>query len=137
MEWLDIGEVTKQTGLKPSALRYYESRGLIRAVGRKGLRRQYHPKVIQQLSLISLGRMGGLTLEEISEMFTDDGHLDIDRAVLLNKANALEQTIRQLTKIQLGLRHVAECPEENHLQCPSFQKMLKDVNHAEDPSFLK
>ena len=41
MELLDIGEVSAQSGVKPSALRYYEEAGLISSVARHGLRRQW------------------------------------------------------------------------------------------------
>ena len=41
MRNLDIGEVAKQAGLPPSTLRYYEEKGLIRSVGRRGLRRAF------------------------------------------------------------------------------------------------
>ncbi|MFD0637979.1 MerR family DNA-binding transcriptional regulator [Catenulispora yoronensis] len=40
---LDIGEVAARSGLAPSALRFYEQRGLIESTGRNGLRRTYSP----------------------------------------------------------------------------------------------
>jgi DNA-binding transcriptional MerR regulator len=44
MQSLDIGEVSAKSGIKPSALRYYEEAGLISAISRHGLRRQFPPK---------------------------------------------------------------------------------------------
>ena len=38
MRDLDIGEVGRRAGVPPSTLRYYEEKGLIRSVGRRGLR---------------------------------------------------------------------------------------------------
>ena len=49
MKFLDIGEVAARTGIKPSALRYYEEAGLIASVSRHGLRRQFPPEVLLQL----------------------------------------------------------------------------------------
>ena len=40
---LDIAEVAVRSGLAPSALRFYEKRGLIAPAGRNGLRRTYRP----------------------------------------------------------------------------------------------
>ncbi|TOP26314.1 MerR family transcriptional regulator, partial [Vibrio parahaemolyticus] len=40
---MDIAEVVKKSGLPTSTLRYYEQLGLIRSIGRNGLRRQYSP----------------------------------------------------------------------------------------------
>ena len=45
MRDLDIGEVARRVGLPPSTLRYYEEKGLIRAVGRRGLRRSFDAEV--------------------------------------------------------------------------------------------
>ena len=49
MNLLDIGDVVEHSGLPPSALRYYEEIGLIRPMGRRGLRRQYDRDVLMTL----------------------------------------------------------------------------------------
>ena len=51
MKLLDIGEVAAQSGINPSALRYYEEAGLISSVSRHGVRRQFPPEVLLQLLL--------------------------------------------------------------------------------------
>ena len=53
---LDIGEVVKLSGLPASTLRFYEEKGLIKSIGRHGLRRIFGVGVLDLLSLISLGR---------------------------------------------------------------------------------
>jgi len=127
LEILDIGEVVQRSGLPPSTLRYYEERGLIQSVGRKGLRRLYDVAVLQTLTLIALGRKAGFSLSEIADMFSADGEPRIDRAQLLRKADALDKTIKQLVAMRDGLRHTAECPAPTHMECPSFQRLLKAV----------
>lgn len=57
---LDIGEVVERSRFAPSALRYYEKKGLIESTGPVGLRRQFGGEVLEQLALISLGRAPGL-----------------------------------------------------------------------------
>nr|WP_081796273.1 helix-turn-helix domain-containing protein [Enterovibrio calviensis] len=125
---MDIGEVAKQSGLPASTLRYYEEKGLIQSIGRHGLRRIFETKVLKQLSLISLGRLAGFSLEEIHEMFSNRDGLTIDRQRLLDKAKELDQTILQITAVRDGLRHAAHCPEPNHLECPKFNEMLQVAN---------
>ena len=125
---LDIGKVVKKSGLPASTLRYYEEKGLIQSVGRHGLRRLFDVSVLKQLSLISLGRLAGLSLEEIGSMLVKGGTLHVDRQQLLTKANELDQTISQLTAMREGLRHAATCPEPSHLACPKFNKMLLAAN---------
>jgi len=122
---LDIGEVVKHSGLPASTLRYYEEKGLVQSVGRHGLRRLFHASVLEQLSLISLGRLAGLSLEEIGCMFAKNGDLQIDRQKLVIKADELDETISQLIAMRDGLRHAAVCPEPSHLECPKFKKMLR------------
>ncbi len=125
---LDIGKVAKQSGLPASTLRYYEEKGLIQSVGRHGLRRLFDVSVLKQLSLISLGRLAGFSLEEIRGMFQKGDKLQVDRQQLLLKAEELEQTILQITAVRDGLRHAATCPEPSHLECPKFNKMILAAN---------
>jgi DNA-binding transcriptional MerR regulator len=125
---IDIGKVIKQSGLPASTLRYYEEKGLIQSVGRHGLRRLFDVSVLQQLSLISLGKLAGLSLNEICQMFSNNVALKVDREKLLMKADEFNHTINQLTAMRDGLRHAASCPESNHLDCPKFNKMLFAAN---------
>ncbi len=105
MRDLDISEVARQAGIPPSTLRYYEDKGLIRSVGRRGLRRQFDPAVLEQLALIGLGRIAGFSLNEIAQMFGADGQPAINRDQLAAKAEDLDTTIRRLTPMRAGLRH--------------------------------
>jgi DNA-binding transcriptional MerR regulator len=125
MALLDIGEVARRSGMAPSALRYYEEKGLIAASGRHGLRRLFDAAVLERLALIALGRASGFTLDEIGAMFTQEGTLNIDRGLLMAKADDLDRTIRQLTALRDGLRHAAHCKAPNHLKCPTFQRILR------------
>ena len=125
MDVLDIGEVTERTGVPVSTLRYYEERGLIASVARRGLRRQFTADVIDRLALIALGRAAGFSLDEIAGMFSADGRPLIDRAALLSKADQLDDTIRRMTAMRDGLRHTAACKAPSHLECPSFRRLLR------------
>lgn len=122
---MDIGEVAKRANMATSTLRFYEEKGLINSIGRHGLRRQYGKQVLDQLALIALGRAAGFSLTEIAQMFSQEGQPELDREMLNNKAEQLEQMTRRLHFISEGLRHAAVCPAENHMQCPTFQKFLK------------
>ena len=95
MRNLDIAEVAERSGLPASALRYYEEKGLIRSIGRRGLRRVFPAGVVERLALIALGRAAGFSLEEMARMFTRDGRLKIDRGQLAAKAKELDATIRR------------------------------------------
>ena len=125
MSALDITEVAKRAGVPASALRFYEEKGLITSIGRRGLRRLFDPAVLERLALIGLGRASGFSLDEIALMFAPDGRPRIDRRMLAAKADELEATIQKLTKMRDGLRHAAACPAPSHMECPTFQRLLR------------
>ncbi|MFY0310394.1 helix-turn-helix domain-containing protein [Leisingera sp. D0M16] len=125
MKLLDIGEVAERSGVAASALRYYEEIGLITSIGRKGLRRQFGPETLLQLSLITLGKAAGFSLQEIAGMFGQDGRPDLPRDQLHARADALEAQIRELSMLREALRHVADCPAPSHMECPKFRKLLR------------
>jgi DNA-binding transcriptional MerR regulator len=122
---LDIGEVARSAGVPASTLRFYEQKGLIASIGRRGLRRTFDPGVLERLALIGLGRVAGFSLEEIAAMFGPDGRPRIDRRKLAEKAETLHARIRDLTRMREGLRHAAACPAPSHMECPSFQRLLR------------
>ena len=121
---MDIGEVAQHSGTPPSALRYYERQGLIRSTGRKGLRRQYDEGVLERLALIALGRSAGLSLDEIGGMLVGDGRPRVDRQLLSRRAATIDAQIRKLSRIREGLRHAAECRAADHMECPTFRRLL-------------
>jgi len=125
MKDMDINEVARRTGLPASALRHYEEKGLIVSVGRRGLRRLFDPSVIQRLALVAMGRAAGFSLEEMARMFAADGKPRIDKKLLAAKAEEIDATIRHLTRMRDGLRHAAICRAPSHMECPTFQRILR------------
>jgi DNA-binding transcriptional MerR regulator len=83
---VDITEVAQRSGLTASTLRFYEEKGLIASIGRRGLHRVFDPKVLERLALIALGRSAGFSLDEIALMFAPDGRPPINRRMLAAKA---------------------------------------------------
>jgi DNA-binding transcriptional MerR regulator len=122
---VDISEVARQSGVPPSTLRFYEEKGLIASVGRRGLRRVFTSNVLERLALITLGRIAGFTLDEIAVMFAPDGRLRLDRQLLAAKADELDCTIRRLAATRDGLRHAIACRAPSHMECPTFRRILR------------
>lgn len=125
MKNLDIGAVAQRSGVPASTLRYYEEKGLITSIGRRGLRRIFDARVLERLALIAVGRAAGFSLEEIARMFTPDGRPRIDRQLLAAKAEELDGTIRKLSAMRDGLRHAAACSAPSHMECPSFRRIVR------------
>jgi DNA-binding transcriptional MerR regulator len=122
---VDVTEVARRSGVPASTLRFYEQKGLIASIGRRGLRRVFSPSVLERLALIALGSAAGFSLDEIARMFAPDGRPRIDRKTLVGKAEELERTIRKLTQMRDSLRHAAACPAPSHMECPTFRRILK------------
>jgi DNA-binding transcriptional MerR regulator len=125
MKDLDIVAVSRRTGIPASTLRFYEEKGLIRSIGRAGLRRVFDQHVLERLALISLGRAAGFSLEEMAGMFTPEGKPRIDKRVLSTKAAELDHTIRRLSAVREGLLHASVCRAPSHMECPTFQRILR------------
>jgi DNA-binding transcriptional MerR regulator len=125
MNLIDIGLLSKASGVATSTLRYYEEVGLIQSIARNGLRRQYSEDTLVQLALISLGKSAGFSLEEIGGMFDKDRKPNLPRPTLSERADELDRQIRRLKTLSSLLRHVAECPAPSHLECSRFQKLLR------------
>ncbi len=62
---LSIGEVAERTGLSVSAIRFYETRGLVEPVRNAGGQRRYRRSDIRRLSFILIAQQLGFSLEEI------------------------------------------------------------------------
>ncbi|WP_414901753.1 helix-turn-helix domain-containing protein [Rhizobium cremeum] len=131
MKFLDIGEVAARSGMKPSALRYYEETGLISSVSRHGLRRQFPPEVLLQLKLIAMAKSAGFSLEEIAGMFGRNGMPELPRDVFREKAAEIDRQIHELSALRDTLRHVADCRAPSHMECPSFRRLLDAVGKPE------
>lgn len=126
MKLMDISEVARRSALPASTLRYYEEKGLISSIGRRGLRRLFEPGILERLALIALAQASGFSLQEISTMFAEQG-IRIDRGMLERKADELTRTIRKLTAMRDGLRHAASCPAPSHVECPTFQRLIQSA----------
>jgi DNA-binding transcriptional MerR regulator len=62
---LTIGELSARSGVAPSALRFYETQGLIAARRTSGNQRRYERAILRRIALIQAGRAAGIPLERI------------------------------------------------------------------------
>jgi MerR family transcriptional regulator, redox-sensitive transcriptional activator SoxR len=69
MSDLTIGQVARTTGMRTSALRYYEEVGILPAARRVNGRRRYDPVVVRMLEVLRFAQAAGFTLDEIRTLF--------------------------------------------------------------------
>lgn len=110
---LTIGEVAKRVGLRPSALRYYESVGLLPKPQRVNGRRYYQPDVLPVLSVLQVARNAGFTIADLQTLFAD---FEADtppavrwRRLAETKMAALDAQLLQIQQMQQLLRLGLDC----------------------------
>ena len=67
--YLTIGDAANRCGVATSALRFYESRGLIQSIRVSGNHRCYNRSMLRRVSIIKVAQTLGLSLNEISAAF--------------------------------------------------------------------
>jgi DNA-binding transcriptional MerR regulator len=122
---IDIADLARRSGVRASALRYYEEKGLIASVGRRGLKRLFDPSALERLSLIALGRASGFSLDEIAAILAGPGAPDIDKARLNAKADEIDRRVEALSRMRDGLRHAAACTAPSLMECGKFRRLIR------------
>ncbi|MFJ8544077.1 MerR family transcriptional regulator [Streptomyces sp. NPDC093586] len=125
---LDIAEVAHRSGLTASALRFYEKKGLTAPAGRNGLRRTYHPDILERPGLITCARSAGFPAAEIGRFLTarpSDADLRFRTAA---KARDPDERTGRLTRLRDSLRHAAVCDHEPIVDCPDFKRAVGNVS---------
>jgi len=64
---LSIGDLASRTGLSVSAIRFYETKGLVTPDRNAGGQRRYEGSDIRRLSFVLIAQQMGLTIEQIGE----------------------------------------------------------------------
>jgi MerR family redox-sensitive transcriptional activator SoxR len=111
---LTIGEVAKRSGVAPSALRFYEERGLIRSERAGSGHRRYPRSVLRRISFIVFAQRIGLTLEEIgaelAKLPSDRIPARGDWARLSGAwTQRIDQRIAELQRLRAGLTECIGC----------------------------
>jgi MerR family redox-sensitive transcriptional activator SoxR len=108
MSELSIGEVARRSGIRPSALRYYEQVGLLPRTPRTGGRRRYGEQAVQMVVVLRVAQQAGFTLDEIRKLF----HGFDAKAPLGARWRLLAQAkLRELDELQarvVKMRHAIE-----------------------------
>lgn len=112
--WLSIGEVAERTGLAPSAIRFYEKRGLVRSERTEGGTRRFRRDMLRRLAVVQAAQRVGLTLEEIKRSLDDLGDDSVPDADQWARLSAswrpmLQERIRVLESLSEQLDSCIGC----------------------------
>jgi MerR family redox-sensitive transcriptional activator SoxR len=123
-ESLSIGEVASISGKAPSAIRYYESIGLLPEPVRVSGRRRYPASVVRPLSVIDTAQRAGLSLDDIRLLLhapTEDANaVEQLRLVAERRLPALREAIARAELVREWLEQAADCCCPTLETCPLF-----------------
>ena len=121
-----IGELARISGHAPSAVRYYESLGLISSTRTSGGQRRYGPDAVQALKYVAFAQAVGFKLSEIAELNKAIGPgkplFGHWRELAQRKLNELDDVITHAKQMKRRLGHALECQCVRIEACPLFEK---------------
>lgn len=120
---MNISEVAKLTGLTAKAIRFYESKGIIKEASRgaNGYR-QYTQHQVDELLLIRRSRLVGFSLDECQELLSLSNNpnrrsADVKQKTL-EKVSEIETKIEELERMKKTLLDLADaCPGDDSNDC--------------------
>ena len=120
---LSIGDVARLTGIRPSALRYYERVGLIPPPHRRSGRRVYESGIFAAIALVQLAQDAGFSIGEIRELL--DGFERTTpasarwQALARRKQTEVRARIERLERVCDLLERLAQC------QCDTLEECVR------------
>jgi MerR family redox-sensitive transcriptional activator SoxR len=126
MAEIPIGEVAQRSVLASSAIRYYESVGLLPRAGRRGGRRWYDESILLRISIIELAKRAGFRITEIRQLLAGFSRRTPPgvrwRRLADEKLRELEARIEEARRMQALLELVTRC------ECPSFDDCARAID---------
>ena len=131
---MTIGEVANRVGIRTSAIRFYERKGLLPAPQRINGRRRYAPDVIRKIRLIQVAQRAGFTVKEIRLLLYDfpaetppSVRWHTLSSPKLDEVNAL---LARVTTMKTLLERTLEC------QCPTLETCASGMGEGHTDSCI-
>lgn len=119
MRYLPIGELAAKAHVRPSALRYWEERGLLPGARREGGRRTWPATTLRRVALIRMAQRAGFTLAEIVQLLGTDTSPSATRQWRALATRKLPELDEYITRTQALRQAVADCLE---CGCMNFER---------------
>lgn len=126
---LQIGQISKRSGVSVDTIRFYEKKGLIHSYSRtRGGFRLFRPNTIEQIRFVKLAQELGFSLTEINGLLGSGGVEECRqvRSLLRQKISEVDKQISKMRAFRITLsRHLAACDREleqngQSAECPAF-----------------
>lgn len=120
---LTIGEVARRAGVATSAIRYYESIGLLPEPYRLSGQRRYDQDVLGRIAFVGVAQSAGFKLEEIKDLMRSAdgaGMGDQIRALSRRKLDEVEELLARARAMKGWLEVANTCDCETPAECTLF-----------------
>jgi MerR family transcriptional regulator, redox-sensitive transcriptional activator SoxR len=110
---LTIGDVAREAGIRPSAVRYYESVGVLPAPTRVNGQRRFDRDVVRLLGTVRFAQRAGFTVAEIRTLFHGFG-ADVPpsarwRKLATRKLQELDALVARAERMRRALQTAMRC----------------------------
>ena len=125
---LTIGEVAREAGVQTSAIRYYESIGVLPEPERRGGQRRYGAEVIDRLRMIDVAKHAGFSLAETRALLSADADRPADtelRELAERKLPEVEALIERAQATRDWLTAATGCGCPTLVDCALFDTTNK------------
>ena len=125
---MTIGAIAKRAGLRVSAIRYYESVGLIAPARRAGGRRVYDETVFASIAILQLAQDAGFTLAETRALVS--GFDDPTPASARWQTMARRKLVDVEERIEKAQRMKALLERLLHCRCTTLDQCVRTRTEA-------
>ena len=130
---MNIGQLSRRTGVPIDTVRYYEKQRLLPPPTRSASGyRHYEADDVLRLNFIRRAKVLGFTLDEIRDLLAlssaRDGDMAAIRAAAADKLADVERRLAELTRMRDGLRTLVEATWRYYLAHPEFITLVNSAN---------
>ena len=105
---MTIGQIAKAAGVSTSAIRFYESEGILPPPPRQSGRRVYDETTLEHLQILRFFRSSGFSIRDLKAMHVAD--IQADRASIVRRRIAeLDEYIQEASAMRKRLHSALEC----------------------------
>lgn len=125
MTELTISEVARQAGLRASAIRYYESVGLLPPPQRVSGQRRYHPDILRKLAFIQAAQAVGFSVAEMQTLLHE---LDSNVPLSTRWQSLAQQKLTEVDALILRAQSMKRMLERGlRCGCPDIEQCIDCV----------
>jgi len=120
---MNIGDVSRLSGLPPKTIRYYEDIGLIKPLRSSNGYRAFRDKDLHKLNFLARARSLGFSIEDcrtLLELYEDQDRTSADvKKVAETHLERIDEKIRELKAMRATLNELVDaCHGDHRPDCP-------------------